>query len=185
MLGLDQEKWQRPLPGSAIYPREFGHLPRSQSLEFAKSLVGIVKEATRHLLRRPVVGIVAVAQSKDGKVLLIRRRDTGKWALPGGTVEWGETLASCVRRELREEAGVEVIQLGQLNGVYSHPDRDWRFHAVTIVVAATVTTPITSPKNPLEIVEVGLFARNELPTPLSHNMEDMLNNSLAGKVTWE
>lgn len=154
-------------------------------MNLAKSMIGIVKEATRHLLRRPVIGVVAFAQTKDGKVVLIRRRDTGKWAMPGGTVEWGETLQSCVRRELREEAGVEVIHVGQLNGVYSHPDRDWRFHAVTIVVSAIVTTPIMQPKNPLEIVDVGLFARDDLPTPLSHNMDDMLNNTLAGKVTWE
>lgn len=154
-------------------------------MDLAKSLLGIVKEATRHLLRRPVIGVVAVAKTKDNKLLLIRRRDTGRWALPGGTVEWGETLQSCVRRELREEAGVEVIHLGQLSGVYSHPDRDWRFHAVTIVVEAVVTTPITQPKNPLEIIEVGMFDVNELPKPLSHNMEDMVNNTLAGKVTWE
>jgi 8-oxo-dGTP diphosphatase len=168
-----------------VIPCAFGNPSWSHSLDLAKSLVGIVKEATRHLLRRPVVGVIALARTKDGKIVLIRRRDTGKWALPGGTVEWGETLQTCVKRELREEAGVEVIHLGQLNGVYSHPDRDWRFHAVTIVVDAVVTPPITQPKNPLEIVEVGMFNRDELPTPLSHNMEDMLNNTLAGKVTWE
>jgi 8-oxo-dGTP diphosphatase len=154
-------------------------------LDLAKSVVGIVKEATRHLLRRPVVGVVAVARTKDRKTVLIRRRDTGKWALPGGTVEWGETLQSCIRRELREEAGVEVIHLGPLSGIYSHPDRDWRFHAITIVVEAIVTPPITQPKNSLEIIEVGLFAESELPTPLSHNMDDMLSNTLAAKLTWE
>src|SRR5690606_29941952 len=119
------------------------------------------------------------------RILLIRRRDTGKWALPGGTVEWGETLAGCIRRELREEAGVEVIQLGELAGVYSRPERDWRFHAITIVVRARVTPPIHAPKNAFEISEVDLFNEQDLPSPLSHNMDDMLRNTLAREVTWE
>ena len=41
------------------------------------------------------------------------------------------------------------------------------------------------PKNPLEIVDVGLFAEDELPAHLSHEMTDMLNNALQGKVVWE
>lgn len=155
------------------------------ALKLPKALLAITKEAARHVLRHPVVGVVAVAQTKEGKVVLIRRRDTGKWALPGGTIEWGETLAQCIRRELREEAGVEVIALGELSGIYSRPERDFRFHAVTVVVNVKVTSPVHSPKNPLEILEVGMFTHEDLPFPLSHDMDDMLKNTLAGKVTWE
>ncbi len=137
------------------------------------------------MLRRPVVGIVAVASTHDGSLVLIRRQDTGQWALPGGTVEWGEPLEVCIRRELAEEAGVEVISVGDLLGVYSRPDRDFRFHAVTIVVRAKVTEPVRPPKNPVEIAEVGLFHTDELPEALSHEMTDMLHNALKGKVVWE
>lgn len=154
-------------------------------MQVPKAFFTLLKEATRHVLRRPVVGIVALARTRDGKVVLIRRRDTGKWALPGGTVEWGETLQSCVRRELHEEAGVEVVSTGELLGVYSHPDRDWRFHAITVVVAARVTTPLREPKNPLEILEVGMFDVVDLPGLLSHDMTDMLKNALANQVVWE
>lgn len=100
-------------------------------------------------------------------------------------MEWGETIAQCVTRELREEAGVEVVELGELCGVYSRPERDFRFHAITVVVKVRVTPPVHSPKNPLEILEVGMFAPDEVPTPLSHDMDDMLKNTIAGKVTWE
>jgi 8-oxo-dGTP diphosphatase len=150
-----------------------------------RALFALIKEATRHVLRRPVVGIVALARTKDGRIVLIRRRDTGKWALPGGTVEWGETLESCVKRELGEEAGVEVVGTGDLYGVYSHPDRDWRFHAVTVVVGSRVTPPVRPPKNPLEVLEVALFDEAELPALLSHDMTDMLKNALANRVIWE
>lgn len=146
---------------------------------------GLVKEVARHLLRRPVVGIAAVPRTPDGRIVLIRRADTGGWALPGGTLEWGETLRASIERELLEETGARVLALGGLSGVYSGPDRDLRFHAVTIVVSATVAPPERAPVNPLEILEVGLFQESELPDTLSHAMTDMLQRALRGKTHWE
>src|SRR5690606_9838319 len=99
------------------------------------------KEILRHLLRRPVVGVCAAARTRNGEWLLVRRTDSGRWALPGGTLEWGETLRTGLVRELREEAGVVDVELGELVGVYSDPARDPRFHAVTVVVRATVGAP--------------------------------------------
>lgn len=154
-------------------------------MKLPKAVLGVVKEAARHVLRRPVVGIVALAATHDGRWVLIRRADTSQWALPESTVEWGETLMSSIRRELAEEAGVEVISLGELLGVYSRPDRDFRFHAITVVVRAKVTKPVREPKNPMEIREVGLFETADLPATLSHEMTDMLRDALAGKVVWE
>lgn len=139
----------------------------------------LLREATRHLLRHPVVGIAAAARTEDGRWLLIRRRDTGGWALPGGTLEWGETLSEAVTRELFEEAGVELLGSCELFSVYSRPERDYRFHAVTILVTALVSEPRRAPKNPLEIAEVGLFASSDLPAALSMGMTDMLSDVLA------
>jgi 8-oxo-dGTP diphosphatase len=140
----------------------------------------ILKELARHLLRRPVVGVAAAAQSPDGRWLLIRRADTGSWALPGGTLEWGETLREGLRRELLEEAGVTSVTVGRLIGVYSRPDRDPRFHGVTVVVACTVEPPSRPPTNPFEILEARLFETADLPNPLAMHMRDMLDAAIAG-----
>lgn len=148
-------------------------------------LWAIVKEAARHVLRRPVVGVAAAARTADGRWLLVRRTDTGQWALPGGTLEWGETLRHAIRRELAEEAGVDEVKLGQLCGVYSAPERDARFHAVTIVVGATVAEPGRPPQNPAEIAEVRLFPDHALPAELAHGMSAMLEDARAGRVVWE
>ena len=70
------------------------------AVKIPRALFGLTKEILRHLLRRPVVGVVALARTPDGRFLLIRRGDTGAWALPGGTLEWGETLRSALTREV-------------------------------------------------------------------------------------
>jgi 8-oxo-dGTP diphosphatase len=145
----------------------------------------IVKEVARHLLRRPVVGIAAAARTEDGRWLLIRRGDTGQWALPGGTLEWGETLREGIVRELREEAGVETVALGEIVGVFSDPRRDPRFHAVTVVVSAVIGPPSRAPDNPVEVVEARLFADAELPESLGHGMSPMLECARRGERFWE
>lgn len=153
-------------------------------MRIPRGVWSIVKEVARHLLRRPVVGLVAVAFVPDGRLLLIRRGDSGEWALPGGTLEWGELLRTSLPRELEEEAGVRLLEAGSLLGVYSDPSRDPRFHAVTVVVSAKVSLPEKPPMNPLEILEVGLFDRADLPV-LSHRMTDMLERALRGEGHWE
>jgi 8-oxo-dGTP diphosphatase len=145
----------------------------------------LVREGTRHVLRHPVVGVAAAARTEDGRWVLIRRRDTGQWALPGGTLEWGETLSAAIARELLEEAGVDVTGPTELFNVYSRPDRDYRFHAVTILVTARVSELRLPPKNPLEIAEVRMFEPTDLPVTLSMGMTDMLRDVLHGHRSLE
>ena len=145
--------------------------------------MSIVKEAARHILRRPVVGVAAAARTTDGRWLLIRRADTGTWALPGGTLEWGETVGAALRRELREECGVVEFHNVSVLGVYSHPDRDPRFHAVTILVVCELghaESHDLRATNPLEIRDVKLFRVSDIPWPLAMKMDDMLRAAMDG-----
>ncbi len=139
----------------------------------------IVKEILRHVLRRPVVGIAVVGRDADGRILLIRRADTGEWALPGGTLEWGETLRTCLDRELVEEANATIEGEPALVGVYSKPSRDPRFHGVTVVASCRVASRAPRGENPLEILEARVFAEREIPAKLAFGMQDMLKNALS------
>jgi 8-oxo-dGTP diphosphatase len=143
-----------------------------------RGVFALVKEAARHILRRPVIGVVAAARTPDGRWLLVRRTDVGEWALAGGTLEWGETLRSSIVRELAEEAGVDRCDIVRLVGVFSQPVRDPRFHAVTVVVECLVDPPVRPPANPIEISEVALFSVQALPRTLAMGMRDMLDAAI-------
>jgi 8-oxo-dGTP diphosphatase len=147
-------------------------------LRIARGVFVLLKDVARHVLRRPVVGVAAAARTAEGHWLLVRRADTGEWALPGGTLEWGETLRECLAREVREETGVERCEIGPLIGVFSQPDRDPRFHAVTVVVGCQVDAPSKRPSNPVEILDARLFAPGELPATLAVGMRDMISAAL-------
>jgi 8-oxo-dGTP diphosphatase len=103
--------------------------------------------------------------------------------LPGGTLEWGETLRTALDRELEEEAGVEGLELVRVLGAWSKPSRDPRFHAVTIGVECVVDEPVKPPKNPLEIREARLFHDDELPKELAFDMQDLVAVVRAGAGT--
>ena len=72
---------------------------------------------------------------KNGKILLIKRKNEpfkGKWALPGGFVEYGEKVEDTVVREVYEETGLKT-KIRDIVGIYSDPNRDPRGHIVTVV----------------------------------------------------
>ena len=91
-------------------------------------------------------------------------------------------LPDAIPREVEEETGARWVGLDDVSGVYSRPDRDPRFHAVTVCVRARVAEPIRGPKNNLEIREARLFAPDEVPADLAMGNRDMLDDALAGRA---
>ena len=117
----------------------------SRTVHFARTIAGLV-------FRRPLVSVVVIGTDENGRIALARRRDTGLWSLPGGLVDWGETVAACGARELQEEVGLEVVDFVRVVGVYSEIDRDPRIHAVAVVLSARVVGEIRA-ADPREVVE--------------------------------
>jgi 8-oxo-dGTP diphosphatase len=127
----------------------------------------------RLALRRPLVAAAAVALDPEGQVVLVRRRDTGTWGLPGGLLAWGERVAEAAAREVYEETGRRVEQVGRLVGVFSDPGRDPRAHSVLVVVEARLG-PVLATPSPEEVIEVRAFSPDELPSQLAHSGEKVL-----------
>ncbi len=99
------------------------------------------RSALRPAPTGPVLTVDALIVDPTRGVVLIRRGRppfAGRWALPGGFVERGETCEVACVREAREETGLEVVPVA-LAGVYSDPARDPRFHTCSVVFLCRVT----------------------------------------------
>ena len=68
-----------------------------------------------------VPGASAIVADEKGNLLLHRRSDNERWALPGGTMDIGETIAQCAEREVKEETGL-TVEAYRIVGIYSDPD---------------------------------------------------------------
>ncbi len=116
---------------------------------------------------RPFVGVGAVVFNGDS-VLLVRRGKeprAGQWSLPGGAQKLGETVFEAVRREVREEAGIEIEILGLLDVVDSitrDSEGGVDYHYTLVDVAAAWQTGALAPGG--DAVDASWVARRALPT---------------------
>ena len=157
------------------------HLPLTRNKTKPSFLHRCLQEGIRLAFRHPVLGTSIVPLLEDGRIVLIRRRDTGLWALPGGMVAWGEDIASTVRRELAEETGLNLVKIRRLAGVYSSPERDSRLHSICVAVVADVRGQFKV-QDELEVSEVKAFSPNFLPISeeLSYDNAEQLENYRLG-----
>lgn len=112
---------------------------------------------------------------RDGKILLIKRGAEpfkGFWALPGGYVDWDETVEDAVRREVAEETGLMVTSL-ELIGVFSKPER----HPKQCIDVAFAVETMGEPKAGDDAVEIGWFGIKNLP-PLAFDHEKIIRDFL-------
>jgi len=123
-------------------------------------------------------------QDEAGRVLLIRRRDDGEWAVPGGAMELGERIDQTVIREVYEETGVR-FEPTRLVGLYSGPDLQFVYpngdavHVVSAFFAGRIVGG--SPRaDGVESTEVRFFAPDELPPMLSRHRR-RVEDGLAGR----
>lgn len=145
--------------------------------QFVQTVLGII-------FRHPVTGTSIIPILPNGQIVLIRRRDNGKWGLPGGMVNWGQDLLTTVTRELKEETGLELLKVRRLVGIYSAPDRDPRIHSICVVVEADVQGTMQV-QDTLEISDVKGFDRSAIPLgELSHDHDQQLQDYFDGKTTF-
>jgi 8-oxo-dGTP diphosphatase len=129
----------------------------------------------------PRVGVGAVVLDGD-RVLLVRRGgqpSAGKWSLPGGLVELGETIEDAIRRELREECGLDVT-LGGVAGVIDRVVRDEegrvRYHYVLVdFLAHPVSSEVVAGSDAAEARWLPIERVEELETTVG--IRDMIDRA--------
>jgi 8-oxo-dGTP diphosphatase len=118
---------------------------------------------------RPTVDIII--EVADGRIVLIERRfPPPGWAIPGGFVDYGETLEVAAVREAKEETDLDVELLGQLK-TYSDPRRDARLHTITTVFIARGRGAARARD---DAANLGLFDPDALPSPLAFDHAQIL-----------
>jgi 8-oxo-dGTP diphosphatase len=121
------------------------------------------------------VDVALVTRESKPRVLLIRRKAdpfAGRWALPGGFVDENERLADAALRELKEETGLDRVDLEQLH-TFGDPGRDPRGWTVSVVFLARVSADQLAPAAGDDAAEVGWFPLAE-PPPLAFDHVDIL-----------
>jgi len=117
------------------------------------------------------VGVGAIVVDGLGRVFLARRgpeakNERGLWEFPGGSVEFGETLADAIRREIKEEYGVE-IRVGELLDVVDHILPAEGQHWVSPTYLCSITTGTPTIREPAKCVEIQWFALSDVPDDLT------------------
>ena len=102
---------------------------------FNKGVVSYLEYIIDKLQRGPFTTVDAIIEINEGIVIIQRSNPPFGWALPGGFVDYGESLEDAVRREIKEETNLEVTDLKQFH-TYSEPGRDPRFHTIATVFIA-------------------------------------------------
>lgn len=112
----------------------------------------------------PTVDIIIelIDRSQQPIILIERRNEPFGWAIPGGFVDYGESLETAAIREAKEEVSLDIELVEQFQ-VYSDPQRDSRQHTIAIVFIATATG---NPKPDDDAKNLGIFNQDEIPTRL-------------------
>jgi 8-oxo-dGTP diphosphatase len=127
--------------------------------------------------RNPLPTVDVIIECAGGVVLIRRRNPPQGWALPGGFVDYGESLETAVTREAKEETGLDIRILRQFH-TYSDPDRDPRHHTITTVYIAEADG---RPRAGDDAGEASVFRQGSLPEPLAFDHGKILADYFSGR----
>jgi len=120
--------------------------------------------AVQECYRNPIPTVDIIIEMDDRRIVLIERKNPPYgWAIPGGFVDYGESLEEAAVRESKEETGLDVTLTGQMH-TYSKPNRDPRQHTISTVFTARASG---TPKALDDALEIGLFDEDHLPSLLA------------------
>ena len=130
--------------------------------------------------RNPLLTVDIIIELSDGSIVLIERKNPPHgWALPGGFVDYGESVESAAKREAKEETSLDVTLTEQFY-TYSDPQRDSRFHTVSTVFIASARGMPTGADD----AKVATTVRQDnLPAPIVFDHAQILNDYFNFKNT--
>lgn len=137
------------------------------------------------LVRGMTLGVRAVVLDADNKVFLVRHSYVSGWYLPGGGVDYGETMEQAMRRELKEEGNIDLTGDAVLHGIFLNSHISRRDHVAVYVVRHFGQDRLPAPNH--EIIECGFFDTAALPEGATPGTRLRIAEVLDGKpaiATW-
>ncbi len=132
--------------------------------------------------RNPIPTVDTIIEMAGGGVVLIERKNSPHgWALPGGFVEYGESLEAAAVREAEEETSLKVKLIEQFY-TYSDPSRDPRHHTISTVYVATAEGV---PRGADDARTAAVYSESQLPTPIVFDHSRILADYFHFKKTGE
>ena len=123
------------------------------------------------------VDVIITINDPQHIVLIQRKNPPYGWALPGGFVDYGETVEHAAVREMKEETGLDVQILRQFH-VYSDPSRDERFHSVSVVFIGSATgVPVGSD----DAAEARIFNQDTIHEKIVFDHRQILEDYFSGR----
>lgn len=130
-----------------------------------------------YVYQNPIPTVDIIIEVEGGIILIKRKNPPYGWAIPGGFVDYGESLEEAAVREAKEETGLDIKLIRQFH-TYSDPDRDPRQHTITTVYIARAKG---KPQAGDDAAEVGIFSQGNLPTSIAFDHAKILADYFASK----
>jgi 8-oxo-dGTP pyrophosphatase MutT (NUDIX family) len=137
------------------------------------------------LVRGMTLGVRAVVLDADNKVFLVRHSYVTGWYLPGGGVDYGETMEQAMHRELKEEGDIDLTGEAELHGIFLNSHVSRRDHVAVYVVRHFRQDRLPEPNH--EIIECGFFDSAALPEGTTPGTRLRIAEVIEGKpliATW-
>ena len=128
--------------------------------------------------RTPYLTVDIIIETREGIVLIERKNPPPGWALPGGFVDYGESLEEAALREAKEETSLDVELIRQFHA-YSDPARDARQHNATVVFIARATGGDLRGRDDARRADI--FRRENLPPAIAFDHARILEDFFSGK----
>ena len=127
--------------------------------------------------RNPLCTVDVIIETEKGIILIRRKNPPPGWAIPGGFVDYGESLEDAVIREAKEETNLDIKLVRQFH-TYSDHNRDPRHHTVSTIYIATASG---TSKAGDDAEEVKIFTKDSLPDEIAFDHRQILEDYFNGK----
>ncbi len=127
--------------------------------------------------RNPFPTVDIIIEYRGGIILVRRRNPPYGWAIPGGFVDYGESLENAAAREAKEETGLTAELVRQFHA-YSAPDRDPRSHTISVVFIARGKGELQAAD---DAADAAVFTKDNLPGEIAFDHRAILEDYFSGR----